>query len=260
MTGATSSRDSRIGRRYLEPPSPVTRVLASPTIQKRFWYQIVRLLAQAFRRTQVVIERWFWTRVVFSGSIQRPPSRPAAFSSIGSSTRKRSEPSGRWYRRPSMSLSAALEPDRRGQPGEEEPSPRERSPHPVEHAVEVRLVVGEVEHGAADDRVEALGREGDLGQVGDLEARRGEVRGELRREPADLGDRFRVSRPRRRPGTRCAGSRPGSGRRRSPRRGDSCRARDGPSSPGRAGRCRSPPSAPAGSCRRIGRADGPPAA
>ena len=52
--------------------------------------------AHAFRRHQVVMQRWFSTFTVLSGSNGcRPALRPAAARSA-SSTRKRSLPSGRW--------------------------------------------------------------------------------------------------------------------------------------------------------------------
>ena len=50
-----------------------------------------------------------------------------------------------------------LDADRRSQPGEEEPSGLQHAPHLGEHAVEVTFVTGEVEDGAADDRVEGAG-------------------------------------------------------------------------------------------------------
>jgi hypothetical protein len=56
----------------------------------------------------------------------------------------------------------------------------------------VGLVAREVEHRATEDRVEALGREGDLRQIGNLEARRREVRRELSGQALDLAHRLRV--------------------------------------------------------------------
>ncbi len=47
-----------------------------------------------FRSTQVLMDRRFWTSVVFRGSSQIPPSRSVVRRRISSSTRNRCDPSG----------------------------------------------------------------------------------------------------------------------------------------------------------------------
>jgi hypothetical protein len=52
-------------------------------------------------------------------------------------------------------LDAVLEPDRRGQPAEQQSAWTHGAPGPAQHGEEVRLIAGEVQDGAADHHVRA---------------------------------------------------------------------------------------------------------
>ena len=101
------------------------------------------------------MQRCCWTLVVLIGSSNWPPSRAVQSSSIASSTTKRrairephttarlcrSGPPGRWW------TPAA---QRTIHPAASTP------PHLAHHAAEMRVVVGEMQNGAADHRVHAV--------------------------------------------------------------------------------------------------------
>jgi len=75
-----------------------------------------------------------------------------------------------------------------GEAAEEEAAGPENAPEVVEHGVEVSVVAGEVEDGAADDEVEGIGWVGDGLDGFDAEVAGREVRGEGSGESAGLGD------------------------------------------------------------------------
>jgi hypothetical protein len=75
-----------------------------------------------------------------------------------------------------------------GQAAEEETVGLEDAPEIFEHRVEVRVVAGEVEDGAADDQVEGVVGVGDGFDGFDAEVFRGEMRGERGDESAGLRD------------------------------------------------------------------------
>jgi hypothetical protein len=73
-----------------------------------------------------------------------------------------------------------------GEPAEEEAAGPEDAPEVVEHGVEVCVVAGEVEDGAADDEVEGIGGVGDRVEGFDAEVVGWEVKGEGGDESAGL--------------------------------------------------------------------------
>jgi hypothetical protein len=77
-----------------------------------------------------------------------------------------------------------------GKAAEEETVGLDDAPEVFEHSVEVSVVAGEVEDGAADDEVEGFVRVGDRFDGFDAEVFRGQMRGESGGESASLGDSF----------------------------------------------------------------------
>jgi hypothetical protein len=79
-----------------------------------------------------------------------------------------------------------------GEPAEEETVGLEDAPEIFEHGVEVRVVAGEVEDGAADDEIEGVVGMGDGLDGFDAEVSRREMRGEGGDESAGLRDGFGI--------------------------------------------------------------------
>jgi len=79
-----------------------------------------------------------------------------------------------------------------GEAAEEEAAGLEDAPEVFEHGVEVRVVAGEVEDGAADDEVEGFVGVGEGFDGFDAEVFRGEVGGEGGDERAGLRDGFGI--------------------------------------------------------------------
>jgi hypothetical protein len=79
-----------------------------------------------------------------------------------------------------------------GETAEEEAIGLEDTPEVFEHGVEVRIVAGEVEDGAADDDVKSVVGVGEGLDGFDAEVFRGEMRGESGDESAGLSDGFGI--------------------------------------------------------------------
>ena len=99
------------------------------------------------------MQRICCTFVVLSGSARRPPRRAVQSSNIASSTTKRSEPSGNRTRWPAAPCES-VEPDRGRKPRKEESLWRQHAPHLGDHPAKMCGIIGKVEDGAADDRIE----------------------------------------------------------------------------------------------------------